>query len=213
MLEPEIPKKFSGVIENVRLFIENESRIVSHLGEIELEYCRLLGANTNTPKILPMFLLVTAYRSFLAASTLMFSVQLPSTYSLQRATLESGAYALYIDTDQYRKDVYLRRDQNATTRRLARSEFTSAKIGRHMESLDKELYATYQRQYERTITFGGHPNPEVFRSYVDKVDGFTYTMGIFENNQELVNSVSDDLVRSNEIALEIFKRLLVQPDT
>jgi hypothetical protein len=108
-----------------------------------------------------VFLLRT-HSAYLGAVRLGISGQLPETYMVLRSCLESALYALHIEKDTSRAETWIRREENAQSRKRTKSEFTARRVLDTLKKSDVKIYDAVSALYERTIDFGAHPNESAF---------------------------------------------------
>jgi hypothetical protein len=111
--------------------------------------------------LIPRFLLVRAYASFLASARLSLGGQILETYVVLRAEIEQAWYALHIAKDASppsRAEVWLRRNEDPTALGSCKSEFSVKNVRSTHEAVDAGTARDLHALYERLIDFGGHPN-------------------------------------------------------
>src|SRR5262249_36974864 len=96
---------------------------------------------------------------FLGAVRLGLSGQLPGACALLRLSLESALYGLYVAGNSNRQEIWAKRHDDNSSRRHSKKEFTVRKIMDHLRSVDAKTQGIVDQLYQRTIDYGGHPNP------------------------------------------------------
>jgi hypothetical protein len=85
------------------------------------------------------------------------------TCTLNRNTIEWGAYSAVMFLDQELIPVWENRMNSEADRKACRSRFKQSNIVDHIRSLDTGLAERYSTAYETTIDRGAHPNVEGLR--------------------------------------------------
>lgn len=88
--------------------------------------------------------------------------QVVEVYALLRLSLESAAYGFYINKDNARAELWLRRHDGVADKKKVRSEFQQKKIEDHIVATAPVLADIFKTLYERTIDYGAHPNERGF---------------------------------------------------
>lgn len=90
-----------------------------------------------------------------------------------RLSLENGAYGFYINADEERWNLWISRNDDASTKQKVRNEFTQGKIKSHIKKSSQKLGEHYETLYDQLIDFGAHPNEQGFSlsSNFNKEDG------------------------------------------
>jgi hypothetical protein len=116
----------------------------------------------SRPKLLvPRFLILRTYSSFLAAIRLAMSGQIAEAYPILRQAIELAWYALHIakgPISPSRSEVWLRRNEDATSRAKCKQEFTIANVRSTHEANDPGTARHLQGLYESVVDYGAHPN-------------------------------------------------------
>ncbi len=132
--------------------------------------------------VVPRFLMIRAWSSFLAAVRLSMSGQLSEASVVLRVAIEQGWYALHIAKDPRppeRSKVWLRRNEDEAAKKSCKKEFTVANVRATHRSLDSAGAKVMGQLYERTIDFGAHPNQMgLFISMRRAEQPLTYKVGI-----------------------------------
>lgn len=111
--------------------------------------------------LIPRFLIVRTFSSFLAAIRLAMSGQIAEAYPVLRQAIEQSWYALHIAKDPSapsRIEVWLRRNEDATAKTKCKEEFTIANVRATHKPLDPDTAMYLQELYESVIDYGAHPN-------------------------------------------------------
>jgi len=144
---------------NTHATFSNLRGVFKHLAEIGKVF-NALSKNLNfvqTP-MAPAFVIRT-YSLYLAAVRLSTSGQIPETYIVLRACLENSLYAHYIHAHPKLAVPWLNREVDQPSKKVVRDEFAAGRVLKCLEQADAETGKIARALYERTITYGAHPNP------------------------------------------------------
>jgi hypothetical protein len=83
---------------------------------------------------------------------------------MMRSCLEYAGYALAICADRSqnapsREEVFVNRNVDEASLKAQKAEFQVGKIRGIIETFDEKLAANFKLLYDRSIDYGGHPNP------------------------------------------------------
>jgi len=106
-----------------------------------------------------------SHSAYLSSILLSTAGQVPEAYPAIRLCLENALYGLFIQDDPTiheeipeRSKIWLDRGKNEEATRMCRSTFTYGKVRDHLISRDNALGEHAVTLYQRTITYGAHPN-------------------------------------------------------
>jgi tetratricopeptide (TPR) repeat protein len=122
---------------------------------------KILENDGDPARLIPRFLIVRAHASFLAATRLAMSGELPEAYAVLRLALEQTWYALHIAKDPAptrRAEIWLSRNTDDAAKTACKQEFTVRNVRTTHEQLDPDTAGQLQALYEAMIDFGAHPN-------------------------------------------------------
>lgn len=144
---------------NTYATFNNLRGIFGHLAEIGKVFDALRGnLDFSQTPLAPSFAIRT-YSSYLAGVRLSTSGQIPETYVVLRACLENSLYAHCIHANRELAAAWLNREVDQASQRVVRKEFATGRVLKCLEQLDPETGKIARALYERTITYGAHPNP------------------------------------------------------
>jgi hypothetical protein len=130
------------------------------------------GKHLVNPKpVIVGLLFLRCQYAFKAATGMAMSGQAAEAAQMMRSCLEYAGYALLIFADPNRENVFLGRHVNPNGMKLQKAEFQIAEVRKVIEAFDTKLAELFKLFYDRTIDFGGHPNPHGVLSMVEMVDG------------------------------------------
>jgi len=105
----------------------------------------------------PMFL--RSQYAYKAAAGMTLAGQFPESFVMMRSCLEYAGYALLIFTDPSLEEVFLNRHADDASKKALRGKFEVAAITKAITGFDQKLSVIFKDMYDRSIAFGGHPNP------------------------------------------------------
>jgi hypothetical protein len=155
---------FQTAEDNDRVTSLKLSSIYSLLQRVDVAFRHVevaIEKDTRQEILVPRFLIVRTHSSFLASIRLAMSGQLPESYPVLRAGIEQAWYALYIAKDpcpHERVTVWLRRNEDQTSRSKCKNEFRVQNVLSTHESFDSVTVKQLHELYEKMIDYGAHPN-------------------------------------------------------
>ncbi len=114
----------------------------------------------STQDLFAAFFLFRAHSAYLGSARMILSGQVPETHVMLRSCLEYAMYGLYVSKHPESQKIWLRRSDDDETRNRMRNLFTIRNMKECLQSEDIETYDVATQLYERTIDYGGHPNPD-----------------------------------------------------
>ena len=127
---------------------------------IDAFYRRLIDNLNHTRDWFTAFFVLRAHSSFLSASRLAVSGQIPETYVLLRAVLENGLYGFYIAVRPELREVWLRRHDDAGSMRAVKQQFKISAMFERLTLVSPQVADITKTLYDRTIDSGAHPNEQ-----------------------------------------------------
>jgi hypothetical protein len=106
-----------------------------------------------------------SHYAYKTAASMTLAGQVPESFVMMRSCLEYAGYALAIFADPgmadvpSREEVFVNRHVDATSMKAQKEEFKIGKIVQEITAHDQKLANTFQFLYQRSIDYGGHPNP------------------------------------------------------
>jgi len=111
----------------------------------------------------PMFL--RSHYAYKTAASMTLAGQVPESFVMMRSCLEYAGYALAIFADPgianapSREEMFVNRHVDAASMKAQKEEFKIVKIAQMIAGHDQKLGNIFQFLYQRSIDYGGHPNP------------------------------------------------------
>ena len=84
--------------------------------------------------------------------------------------MEAALYALFVCGNEYRQELWLRRDENDSTKRDFRKKFTAGNVLNHLRTVDPKMGRIARSLYDHTLDYGAHPNRDSILPLVERVD-------------------------------------------
>jgi hypothetical protein len=139
------------------------------LAAIDRLYCEITENLNHHPALLSGFFLIRSHSSFRGGVQLALGGLVAEAYMLLRGCLESALYGLYVAGDIGRQETWLRRHEDATSRRNVQREFTVSNVMGNLRLVDARTHGVAAALYERTIDLGGHPNERAVSTQVETI--------------------------------------------
>jgi hypothetical protein len=154
--ETELSKFFDSVHSNQRANSVNLAGPYAVIEKIDGAFARA-GKNLikPTPPMCGVFFLRTYY-AFRAAAGLALAGQVVEAFVVMRSILEYAGYGLRIFADPKLERVFIDRNIGAEEMKAA---FTIREVRTAISTFDPKLADVFDDLYQRSIDFGGHPNP------------------------------------------------------
>jgi hypothetical protein len=113
----------------------------------------------NPTPVMAAVLFLRCQYAYKAAAGMALSGQAVEAFVMMRSCLEYAGYALAIFNDPSLELVFMNRHVSTTDMQAQKQKFRIIEVKKVVESFDPKLAELFQRFYERSIDFGGHPNP------------------------------------------------------
>jgi hypothetical protein len=119
-----------------------------------------VGKNlTNPVPVMTGLLLRRCQYAYKTAAGLALAGQVVEVFSMLRSALEYAAYCLAIFDDPTLEDVWMGRHVSAGQLKAQKQAFAIANVRGAISRRDAKIADIFDEFYQRTIDFGGHPNP------------------------------------------------------
>jgi hypothetical protein len=96
--------------------------------------------------------------------------QVVESFVMMRSCLEYAGYALVIFEDPILENVFLKRHFDPSSMKMQKDKFRFSEVANVISNFDQELAKIFQEFYNRSIDFGGHPNPNAVLNALSEVD-------------------------------------------
>jgi hypothetical protein len=158
--------RFLEVVHNNQL--ANRARLPTQYRIIQrVDYCFVTaGKHLSHQKpvlVGPMFL--RSQYAYKTAAGMTLAGQVAESFVMMRSCLEYAGYALAIFADPRlhntpsREEVFVNRNVDEASLKAHKAEFQVGKIRGMIATFDEKLAANFKLLYDRSIDYGGHPNP------------------------------------------------------
>jgi hypothetical protein len=118
------------------------------------------GKNLVNPQpVMAGILLLRCQYAYKAAAGLALAGQVVETFAMMRSALEYAGYALVIFEDRSLEDVFISRHMSEAQMKIQKEKFKISNVRATIARYDPKLAENFDTFYQRTIDFGGHPNP------------------------------------------------------
>jgi hypothetical protein len=126
------------------------------------------GANLENPSpLMSAILMLRCQYAYKAAAGMAFSGQVVETFPMLRFCLECAGYAIVIFRDPELQTVYMSRHVDEAGMEAQKRKFTIGELRKSIMAVNQAVGATFDGLYQRTIDFGGHPNPHAMMSAIE----------------------------------------------
>lgn len=117
-----------------------------------------------------VFFILRAHSTYLAGTRFSTSGQVCEAFIILRGCLEAALYGYYFYRNPEKVEIWLRRHDDAKSKKAVRKEFL---IGKMLEILEKEVPKVgklMRELYETCIDYGAHPNERSMTSNMRRVN-------------------------------------------
>jgi hypothetical protein len=128
----------------------------------------IAGKNLVNPE--PMMtgvLLLRCQYAYKTAAGMALAGQVVETFVMLRPCMEYAAYALAIFKDPSLQEVFMSRHVSVEGMKAQKDKFRISEVKKVIVGFDPKLAELFQVFYDRSIDFGGHPNPHATMSAVE----------------------------------------------
>lgn len=164
---------FDQAFKNVLgTFVRKQSE-TALLIEIDESFMKICSNLLNPSDVIGALLLFRSHSAFRAACRLAVSGQISDAFPSMRSCLECALYALHINANPPKGELWIRRHDDDNSLRDVRREFAYSNVVRTLRQRDAALCSSIEDLYDRTIDFGGHPNERAVTGSMNmtKADG------------------------------------------
>ncbi len=169
-LKPLAPPPNWGTDEVSNFFEVAQRNAYGSFVQLRAPFAKLIAIDTFYRKLIDnldhanewfaTFFVLRAHSSFLAASRLAVSGQLPETYMILRGTLENALYGFYIARHPELREIWLRRHDDAESLRAVKQQFQIRMIFEQLTLANVRIGDVAKTLYDFTIDSGAHPNEQ-----------------------------------------------------
>jgi hypothetical protein len=209
--QDELSTFFQSAEYNDRVTSLKFSPVYSLLQRIDATFRQIAEAleiDSRQELLIPRLLIPRTHSSFLASIRLSMSGQVPEAGAVLRTGIEQAWYILHLAKDpnpHERVTVWLRRNDDDTSRSKCKNEFTIRNVRSTHQSFDSVTAKQLHELYEMMIDLGGHPNPQgvlTSISLLEREEEISYRVGLLAPK---VTTVLLALKTAVETAIGMFK--------
>lgn len=146
-----------GTRSNSRSFLLSEPPLKTLLQDVSSAFARLISQPALATDGAALFIAI-AHASYLAATQLATSGQLPPSYMASRGVLEAALYGWYVTVKPELKTVWSARHQNEESRKLVKRSFKIIDMRDALRAVSADIENQFSVAYDHTIDLGAHPN-------------------------------------------------------
>jgi hypothetical protein len=118
------------------------------------------GKNLVNPKpVMTAVLLLRSQYAFKTAAGMALAGQVVDVFPMLRSTLEYAGYCLTIRATPSLENVFMSRHTGASEMKAQKDAFKISAVRAVIARHDAKLASLFDDLYQRSIDFGGHPNP------------------------------------------------------
>ena len=165
--------------------------------------CFAAGAAKHLGDVKPMFtgpMFLRSHYAYKTAAGMTLAGQFCESFVLMRSCLEYAGYAIRLFADPSLEEVFLNRHTDKASKNALRKNFEISTITNAISGFDKNLSGIFKDMYDRSIDFGGHPNPH----------GMLGSSNIDKDNDEQITSMSTFALAINPKTIEFAMHKVAQ---
>ena len=203
-----LSKFIQGTTDNTYATFDNLKEWYNRLRDIHASFSVATQNMDRTQDWFASFFLFRGHSAYLAGTRLSLSGQVPEAYMVLRGALECALYGLYVARKPSVRETWLRRDDDAISRKRVRQEFKISNVFEVLKSEDQKLRKTAGDLYERTIDYGGHPNQQAFLSVMKQQSDeskTTFQSAYMIGNEEALRLCLKSCAQIGTCVLSIFR--------
>lgn len=132
--------------------------------------CFAAAAGNHLRDVKPMFtgpMFLRSHYAYKTAAGMTLAGQFCESFVLMRSCLEYAGYAIRLFTDPNLEKVFLNRHADKASKNALRKKFEISTITGAIARFDKKLSEIFKHMYDRSIDFGGYPNPHAMFGAAD----------------------------------------------
>jgi len=211
--EDEISRFLATAHANTLITFVHQPEFYRHAGAIDAIYRELAELFRSGEDWLPGLFFLRVHAALLGATRLAVSGQVGETYPLLRSGLESALYALYIHDSPPRARIWLDRGDSPEARTKMKREFPMVSVLKCLEQKSAAVHGRINTLYERTIDYGGHPNPQAFLTNMTIEQGPNATqlkLNYLAGNSDAIQLALKTVLQVGLASLDVFELVVPQ---
>ena len=146
-------------ISNAHTTFANKKLEYERLACIDQNFLSIRNNLTNSKDESARIFMIRAHSGYRVACQLVMSGQIAESFPVMRVCIEYSLYALHIRKQPHTLNIWINRDKDDASKEAMVREFTIKNVRSTLEAEDLKLSTIVHTLYERSIGFGGHPNP------------------------------------------------------
>lgn len=164
----------------------------------------------NPQSMMAGILFLRCQYAYKTAAGLTLSGQIVETFVMMRSCLEYAGYALLVFDDPDLEEIFLNRHVGADQMKVQKEKFKIINVKAAISRYDSKLGENFQIFYERSVDFGGHPNPHATNSALimeRSDDAVTITPLALSTNSQAILHAMKSVAQVGLTALFIFQHI------
>lgn len=197
--DDHLSKFIQDSIDNTYASFHNLKSLYDRLVDIHVAFRTIANNIDRTPDWFASFFLFRSHAAYLGAVRLVL-----------RGCLENALYGFYVARKPSTQEIWLRRHDDAESKRKVKGEFTVSNLLGLLAVEDEQLRRIAGDFYETTIDFGGHPNERAILSVMkQQLDESrrTYQSAYMIGNEPPLHCSLECCAQIGVCALSIFQRI------
>ncbi len=135
------------------------------------------------------------------------SGQAAESFVMMRSCLEYAGYALAIFNEPGLENVFTNRHVSSADMQAQKQSFRISEIKKVIEAFDPKLADLFQIFYDRSIDFGGHPNPHATFSTMEVLSDSSFTALALVTDPDILQHAMKSVAQVGLTALFIFQHI------
>ena len=161
----------------------------------------------NPEPLMCAVLFLRCQYAYKAAAGMALSGQAVEAFVMLRSCLEYAGYALAIFNDPSLEIVFSNRHVTSADMQAQKQAFRISEIKKVIEAFDPKLADLFQIFYNRSIDFGGHPNPHATFSAMEMPSDGSVTALAMVTDPQIVQHAMKSVAQVGLTALFIFQHI------
>jgi hypothetical protein len=154
----ELSKFLDAARQNQLATFVRKKPAYGRLAAIDELFCVVSRDWLNPSDEIAALLLLRTHSAFRAAAGLAAAGQAAEAYVLNRSVLENAAYALHLNRNKALRKVWLDRHVDVASLEASSNALSHRKVQKTVTAVNRHAGERFEKLYQQTIDFGGHPN-------------------------------------------------------
>lgn len=166
------------------------------------------GKNLVNPKpVMCGVLFLRCQYAYKAAAGMALSGQATKSFVMMRSCLEYAGYALAIFNEPGLENVFNNRHVSSADMQAQKQSFRISEIKKVIEAFDPKLADLFQIFYDRSIDFGGHPNPHATFSTMEILSDSSFTALALATDPQILKHAMKSVAQVELTVLFMFQHI------